>query len=236
MYFVNDSAINQEPGLRERKRLRTRSSLVAGARELTLEKGLSGFTVDQLCEQVGISRRTFFNYFPSKEDAVLGHSDDGSPEELLDDFRESARSEPPVPLMDALVSLFCRFGDRMAISREEYRTMSAVLQQEPQLLPKLFTRAEAKSQHLVEVIVQREGLSSENPMPRVVTFVFGALGRRSLDEYFAEGNTRTYAEVFRRNVDALGQLFEASPASSAVHGTPTDPAPPIDSNQNQDHS
>jgi AcrR family transcriptional regulator len=212
MYFMPDSATTTEPGLRERKRLQTRSALVTEARALTLEGGLTGFTVDQLCERVGISRRTFFNYFPSKEDAVLGHSEDGRPEEeLLGSFLASGSAEPPVPLLEALVLLFSDFGDRMAISREEYRTMSAVLQREPQLLAKMFARAEAKSQLLTDVIVEREGLPADHPMPRVATFVLGGLARRSLDEFFAEGNTHTYAEVFRRNIDALRHLFPLPP-------------------------
>jgi AcrR family transcriptional regulator len=207
MYFMPVSATNEDLGLRERKRLLTRSSLVSEARRLTLEHGLTGFTVDRLCEEVGISRRTFFNYFPSKEDAVLGHADEARPEELLGSFLESGRAERPVPLLEALTDLFSEFGDRMAVSREEYRTMSAILQREPQLLAKMFARAEAKSQLLTDVIVEREGLTADHPLPRVATFVLGGLARRSLDEFFAEGNTLTYAQVFRRNIDALHHLF-----------------------------
>ncbi|MEC5200112.1 AcrR family transcriptional regulator [Arthrobacter sp. PL16] len=225
MYFVTSSATNQDLGLRERKRLQTRSSLVAAARRLTLEHGLTGFTVEQLCDEVGISRRTFFNYFPSKEDAVLGHSDEARPEELLDAFVESGRADPPVPLLEALTVLFAEFGSRMAMSREEYRTMSAVLQREPQLMARIFARAESKSQLLTELILAREGLPSDDPAARVATFVLGGLARRSLDEFFAEGNALTYAEVFRRNVEALRYLFP-----SAAPGLSSD----VPASQNQD--
>ncbi|MGP4991561.1 TetR/AcrR family transcriptional regulator, partial [Glutamicibacter ardleyensis] len=40
---------------------KTRLSITQHARELTAEHGFAGFTVDQLCAGVGISRRTFFN-------------------------------------------------------------------------------------------------------------------------------------------------------------------------------
>ena len=46
--------------------------MVVEARRSTVEHGLSGFTIEQLCESVGVSRRTFFNHFGSKEDVVLG--------------------------------------------------------------------------------------------------------------------------------------------------------------------
>ncbi|MBG6191909.1 AcrR family transcriptional regulator [Arthrobacter sp. CAN_A212] len=49
----------------------TRSAICDTARRLTIDKGLSGFTVEELCEQVGISRRTFFNYFPPRKTRCL---------------------------------------------------------------------------------------------------------------------------------------------------------------------
>ena len=54
------------------RRLRTRSELVGEARRLTAEHGLAGFTIEQLCEAVGISRRTFFNHFASKDALATG--------------------------------------------------------------------------------------------------------------------------------------------------------------------
>jgi AcrR family transcriptional regulator len=220
MYSVDDSATNQDVGLRERKRRQRRTSIVAVARRLTLADGLSGFTVEQLCDEIGISRRTFFNYFPSKEDAVLGHSDDGLPEDVLDAFVASGHATPRLPLLDALIELLADFGSRMPISREEYETMSAVLQREPQLLAKMFSSAESKSQLLTELISAREGLPADHPAPRVATFVLGGLARRSLDEFFAEGNTLTYPDVLRRNVDALRYLFP-SPATEVLPDLPT---------------
>ncbi|MHA7218411.1 TetR/AcrR family transcriptional regulator [Arthrobacter sp. MDT1-48-3] len=220
MYSMSVSARSDGMGLRERKRRRTRASLVATARRLTLEHGLNGFTVEQLCEEIGISRRTFFNYFPSKEDAVLGHADEGLSEELLADFVDSGRTTPPVPLLEALTTLFVDFGSRISISREEYATMSAVLHREPQLLARMFARAESKSQLLTELIATREGLPAGHPTARVATFVLGELARRSLDEFFAEGNESTYAQVFSRMVDGLRYLFPSP-----------DPTPDLSQNQ-----
>jgi AcrR family transcriptional regulator len=210
MYSVTISATKGELGLRERKRRQTRASLVSTARRLTLDHGLSGFTVEQLCDEVGISRRTFFNYFPSKEDAVLGSSDEGLPEQLLSDFVASGRGDSPRPLLDALATLFAEFGNRIGISREEYETMSAVLHREPQLLARMFAKAESKSQLLTDLITTREGLPPGHPTARVAVHVFGELFRRSLDEFFAEGNDLSYAQVFRRNLDALHSLFTSS--------------------------
>ncbi len=54
-------------GLRERNRLRTTEDIVARALELFQSKGFDNVTVEELCDSVGLSRATFFNYFPQKE-------------------------------------------------------------------------------------------------------------------------------------------------------------------------
>lgn len=61
-------------GLRERKKEQTRQALEETILRLVIEKGYENVTVEEVCEQVGISRKTFFNYFSSKRAAVLGRS------------------------------------------------------------------------------------------------------------------------------------------------------------------
>src|SRR5262245_7061502 len=65
LHFVTHSAS-------EDRKSSTARRITVCAQRLTDERGFDGFTMDDLAEAAGLSRRTLFNYFPSKADAVLG--------------------------------------------------------------------------------------------------------------------------------------------------------------------
>ncbi|MET0426584.1 MAG: helix-turn-helix domain-containing protein [Actinoplanes sp.] len=60
-----------EPGLRERKKAATRRALHDAAVRLAVEHGAERVTVEAIADAAGVSRRTFSNYFGSKEEALL---------------------------------------------------------------------------------------------------------------------------------------------------------------------
>ena len=59
------------PGLRERKRAKTRATIQEEALRLFREHGYDATTVEQICEAAEVSESTFYRYFPTKPDVVL---------------------------------------------------------------------------------------------------------------------------------------------------------------------
>jgi AcrR family transcriptional regulator len=62
-------------GLRDRTRRAVRAELAERALELFAERGFDETTVDDIAAAAGLSKRSFFRYFPTKEDAVFGELD-----------------------------------------------------------------------------------------------------------------------------------------------------------------
>jgi TetR/AcrR family transcriptional regulator, regulator of mycofactocin system len=62
---------DEAPTLRERNKARARAEIAAAALDLFSKKGFQGVTIEEIVDAAGVSRRTFFRYFETKEDALL---------------------------------------------------------------------------------------------------------------------------------------------------------------------
>jgi AcrR family transcriptional regulator len=63
-------------GLRERKKSQTRVVIAETAADLFRRHGFDAVTVESVAQAAGVSKKTVFNYFPSKEDLVFDRTDD----------------------------------------------------------------------------------------------------------------------------------------------------------------
>lgn len=69
---MNASERPAEIGRRERKRRERHAAIARAAVELALESGYENVTVDAVCDVADVARSTFFNYYPSRDAAILG--------------------------------------------------------------------------------------------------------------------------------------------------------------------
>lgn len=86
---VSDEPTADDPalGLRERKKRQSRTAMHRAALELVREHGLSGVTVEAIAQRAGVSTRTFFNHWTTKESAIIGVLSAGG-EELGERLRQ----------------------------------------------------------------------------------------------------------------------------------------------------
>lgn len=79
--------------LRERNRLDTWALIHDMASGMALDVGPTKTTVEAIAEASGVSKRTFFNYFATKEDAIMGTQPPTLPDEAVAAFREDREGD-----------------------------------------------------------------------------------------------------------------------------------------------
>lgn len=93
----------QSPSLREQKKLETRRSLAHAAAGLLHREGSDGMTVAAIAEQAGVSPRTFHNYFPRREDALVFFVED-TIADWCAQVEEAPEGESAVQIMQRLIA------------------------------------------------------------------------------------------------------------------------------------
>lgn len=200
---------------------RTRRDLCHRARQLTIERGLSGFTIEELCADVGVSRRTFFNYFAGKEAAVVGHDADGIDEEALARFTRGDDDAPT--LLDALADLAIA---TLAAWDEEHEAIDphALVEREPHLLPHMIGAGRQLEARLIAAIEEREHLEAGDPVARTAAVVIGSLVGNAGHRFFADPSTGRddFAAILRESVAATRASCTPNPDRTPrnTEGTP----------------
>ncbi|MEV8442376.1 TetR/AcrR family transcriptional regulator [Actinosynnema sp. NPDC051121] len=139
-------------GLRERKKLATRTALADAALRLCVAHGLDGVTVEQLATEAGVSLRTFFNYFSSKEEAVVA-GDVATAAAFVRAFADRPADEPVLEaLRAALVDVV---PDR--IDPERVAQLRA-LRRTPALLPYQIAAFAVQERELAAAVAARVGV------------------------------------------------------------------------------
>lgn len=111
------------PLVAERQR-RTWTAIHRAAAEATLQRGPGDVTVAQIAEAAGVSPRTFFNYFDSKEDAIIGVQAPQLTAETLAALREST-ADPAIVRVCRLVTEVARSTIGPGVDMEQRRALTA---------------------------------------------------------------------------------------------------------------
>lgn len=126
-----DSHSEAELSHRENKRIQTQRAIEAAATQLVLDRGFPEVTVDDICAPVGISRRTFFNYFNSKEEAVLGTNNRELSQEEVQAFCSHEHANLPAATLSLLVSLILDPQRDLLFDQATEARRQSICEQEP---------------------------------------------------------------------------------------------------------
>jgi len=189
-------------GLRERKKARTRRELAEAARSLFHSRGYEETTVDDIAEVVGVSSRTFFRYFDSKE-AVLFAGWRDQLEELTDFLRARPADEP---LIDSVKAMAMVMASTIEADRDEQLFVKEIVKSSPSagqyeaqvLLP---TYREA----FVGVALERAG--TDDDLKPALASAVGVTAMHEAKRRWIEDPSQSLIELTTASFQALEELI-----------------------------
>ena len=147
-----------------RRRATSRAELEQAAFTLFATRGFDATTVDEIAAAAGIGRRTFFRYFPSKNDIPWGAF-----EQELDRMRVRLKACPPeVPLMDAIRVALIDFNRVDPAQVPLHRRRMELILRVPALLAHSTLRFTAWREVVAEFAAERTGLRKDDLAPQTI--------------------------------------------------------------------
>ncbi|MBB5911624.1 AcrR family transcriptional regulator [Nocardia transvalensis] len=178
-----ESAISDAPSLRDRKKRRTRQTLIDVALERFVADGFDATTLDQLCTEVEVSKRTFFRYFTSKEDVAMAPTQD-----LWTAFLAELETRPPGGdglLLDLVRdTLVAALGQMPAEGwAERVRSSRTLAERVPSMNAHGLEFCDRTTRSALTVLNDRFGFDPHDPRPRLVLDLTIAAFHWALDEW-----------------------------------------------------
>lgn len=170
--------------LREQFKTTTRQELTRVGVELFLQQGFAATTIDQIVEPLGISKRTFFRYFATKEDLVVEWQTEMTPA-FVDELNSRPTEEAPFKAVsETLLSL----ASRINTNPELAFALMRLFKETPSLAGRDMERRMVWEQALTTALIERE---RRKVMPRLKARIIVGMAMTAwtaaLDEWYADG-------------------------------------------------
>jgi AcrR family transcriptional regulator len=195
--------------IRERTRRLAQTELTSVAQDLFLEQGYEETTVDQIAAAAGMSKRTFFRYFPSKDDLVIGKYD------LFGDRMAEALDARPddEPVWQSLRRMFDIALDYVQDDHQRARNdaMEAIVRSTPQLYAGYLEKMQRIQQLLTGRVTDRLGSdtpASGDPKPAAIVGAAFACMQAARATWFASHQAGAFGLVLD---EAMGILQVRQP-------------------------
>jgi AcrR family transcriptional regulator len=191
--------------LRDRKKLATREALSNAAFRLILEQGIDAVTPEAVADAVGVSPRTFRNYFSCREEAVF----DGlvlRAGAMVDALRARPAGEP---VWDSLIAVLPAHCSEIVGNRSDVSTLRCVVLDNPALFAQNLTAFERIDRLMAETIAERTGRDVDADLePALLASCAGVALRTAVDAWSARDDDVSLPDLVTQ---ALGKLREGLP-------------------------
>jgi AcrR family transcriptional regulator len=173
------------------------------AQALAEERGIDGFTMDDVAECAGVSRRTLFNYVPGKLDAVLGAPPDPDPSRLS----EFVAGGPTGRLGEDVKAVFAALLESKGMAREDVARVHRLIASDARIYKALHDKFAKATTLLAEAILTREGSNFDPVTAKAAASVTLSLFDVALDAFVANPDI-SLADHFLRVFDGAAALFD----------------------------
>ncbi|SDP35669.1 TetR/AcrR family transcriptional regulator [Lentzea jiangxiensis] len=186
--------------LRDRKKRQTRTALERATVRLAAERGYDNVTVEEIAAEADVSVRTFFNYFASKDEALIGADPEAGPR-----MAERILAFPgDVTPFDAYRrSVLAEITDELNNARDLWLLRKDVVMQRPDLLVRAFANSAESEQLLASAVAARAGLPESHLYPRLLVSAGSAAFRCAVTRWAAD-DSLALGDVVGEALDLFG--------------------------------
>jgi AcrR family transcriptional regulator len=198
---------------RERKKRATKLALKAAALDLVAERGFANVTVEDIADAVDVSERTFFNYFASKEAALVGHDPELIAAMTADVVAVPAHLSPLEAMRTVLSARMRAISEDIDLSGEDAAVWArrfALVRAQPEVLVAYTKHLTLLEQALADALVMRSGGDERLRvyMSLVATCAIGVM-RVVTMSWGGEGGVSSLMELATASFDLLSRGFGA---------------------------
>ena len=195
------------PGLRERKKARTRASIREHALRLFRENGYQRTTVEQIAAAAEVSPSTFFRYFPTKEDLVL---QDDMDTRMVEAFERQPPGLGPVAAVRAAAREV--FGSYSEADLDVIRETSTLTVTVPEVRARAMDEFARTIAVISEALARRTGRPADDLAVRAVAgAIIGVIMSITMPWEGWSSDRRAIADMFDRIDQALALLEAGLP-------------------------
>ncbi len=212
---ADTSAPPEKLSLRERKKIRTRTALVDTALALFTERGFDQVTLDELCETVEVSKRTFFRNFAGKEQVALAPLE-GLWDGLRDGVEHLSFGSAPVleVLQEAMLAALARMDADDAAWLTRVRLSQELAERVPSIAAYGFQYCDRTGAAVEETLRRMLRLDAGDPRPRLAVQLVIAAFHTALRAWSAGPGAPTHADFAAE----LRSVFAAIPGAVSFRG------------------